>query len=84
MQETGQNLKYTIKSRIGKMPGAPRSNAYKICAELGISFSTLNNWMNLVIGDKFSIPVEDFYRIAKQLNCTPDELFTSRDLINNG
>jgi len=84
MQETGQNLKYTIKSRINKMPGTPRSNSYKICAELGISFSTLNNWMNLVIGDKFSIPVEDFYRIANQLKCTPDELFTSRDLINNG
>nr|WP_276898464.1 helix-turn-helix transcriptional regulator [Pedobacter kyonggii] len=84
MQETGQNLKYTIKSRIGKMPGTPRSNSYKICAELGISFSTLNNWMNLVIGDKFSIPVEDFYRIANQLGCTPDELFTTRDLIKNG
>lgn len=84
MQEISQDLKYTIKKRINNMDGHPRSNAYKICIAIGVSIQTLNNWMNVLKDAKFSIPTDEFYKIAEQLKCNPDELFTSNDLINNG
>lgn len=74
MQETSQNLKYSIKNKMLKLPGTFRQNTYKAAIELDISLQTLNKWMGLKKGDKYSIPTDQFYLLASFLDCNPIDL----------
>lgn len=78
MQKESQNLpetpKYSIEERLKKLPGTKRTNCYQLCLHLEIHINTLYKWMGIKKGEKASIPVDTFYKIAEFLNCNPTDL----------
>jgi len=68
------NPKYNIRRRLLKLPGTFQENMYKLCIEVGIHHRTLERWMALKKGDRFSIPSDEFYLIAHFLACNPNDL----------
>ena len=71
------NLKYNIGYRLKKMPGITRINHYKLCIYLEIHEETLSRWMATKRDNKFSIPSDQFYLIAKFFEVNPDELLNN-------
>lgn len=74
MQEISQKPKYTIRERMVRLDGTLRENIFEACTKIGVSQSTFYNWMNTPENSKFSIPTDQFYKLASFLNCNPTEL----------
>ena len=71
-------LKYNINRLLSKMDGKYSDNTLKMCIHVGISPPTAERWKRLSKENNFSIPVEQFYKLADFFNCNP------KDLLNNG
>jgi hypothetical protein len=74
--QNGYPPKYNITKRLQLLPGSFMQNRYRLCIELNIHDDTLIRWMATRKNDQFSIPADQFYKIAAFLNCTPTELLT--------
>ena len=68
------NPKYNIKRMLRLMPGKITQNKYLLCIELGITETTLDNWMNTEKGANFSIPSDPFLKLCEIFECTPTNL----------
>ncbi|WP_157960767.1 hypothetical protein [Nubsella zeaxanthinifaciens] len=71
-------LKYPIKLKLLQMDGTYNENFLKMCLHVKISPTTGRRWEGIRSGERFSIPVDQFYLLAEFFKCTPNEL------LNNG
>jgi hypothetical protein len=71
-------LKYPIKSKLLQMDGTYNENFLRMCLHVNISPTTGRRWEGIRSDERFSIPVEQFFKLADFFNCTPKEL------MNNG
>jgi hypothetical protein len=76
MQIESQNLttKYNIKKRLQTLPGTFTANKYLLCAHLNKTEKTVDKWLNIKVGDQYSITVDDLYLLADFFHCNPTEL----------
>ncbi|MBD1364402.1 hypothetical protein IDJ77_11335 [Mucilaginibacter sp. ZT4R22] len=70
-------LKYNIKNRLLRLSGDYQTNRYRMCIAVGINDKTLVRWLKTDRRSKFSIPSDQFYKIAEFLSCNPNELLTN-------
>ena len=80
MQTACQNseTKYTIRVKLVTLPGSITENTMRMCLHVGITLTTARRWIVAKKQDRFSIPVDQFYKLAEFFKCQPN------DLINNG
>ncbi|MGZ3983408.1 MAG: hypothetical protein ACXVJE_19425 [Mucilaginibacter sp.] len=72
------NPKYNIKRRLLALPGKNRENKYKLCIELDVSESCLDQWTNIEQQHRRSIPSDALFIIAKFFNCSVTDLINGK------